>query len=129
MSQLMRTPLGRVRGLGSARDGTEHFWRQRVTSIALVPLTVFFLILVVALTGADHARAAATLSSIWVAIPMMLVVFVTAIHMRLGMQTVIEDYVHAPLPKYLLLMANTAFCAVVALTGALALLMLVLGGR
>ncbi len=129
MSQQMRTPLGRARGLGSARDGTEHFWRQRVTSVALVPLVVFFLMVVVALTGADHARVAATLSSFWIAIPMMLVVLVAAAHMRLGMQVIVEDYVHAPIPKYLLLMANTAFCALIGLVGVSALLMLMLGGR
>lgn len=127
MSQLTRTPLGRVRGLGSARSGTEHFWRLRLTSLALVPLSVIFLAAVVALTGADHARAAGALSSLWLAIPMMLVVIVSAIHMRLGMQVFIEDYVHTPLTKYLLLMANTAFSAVIGLVGVLALVILVLG--
>lgn len=124
----MRTPLSRARGLGSAKHGTEHFWRQRVTSVALVPLTVFFLVTVLALVGADHDRVVAALSSPWVAVPMLLVVVVAAMHMRLGMEVIIEDYVHSELVKLVLLIANTAFAAVVALLGAVALLMLVVGG-
>ncbi len=124
----MRTPLSRARGLGSAKHGTEHFWRQRVTSVALVPLTVFFLVTVLALVGADHDRVVAVLSSPWVAVPMLLVVVVAAMHMRLGMEVIIEDYVHSELVKLVLLIANTAFAAVVALLGAVALLMLVVGG-
>jgi succinate dehydrogenase / fumarate reductase, membrane anchor subunit len=127
MSDLMRTPLGRARGLGSAKDGTEHFWRQRVTSVALVPLTVFFLAVAMSLIGADHARAAATLATPWIAVPLMLVVLVSVVHMRLGMQVIVEDYVQGELAKYLLLMANTAFCAIVGLVGLVALLMLLLG--
>jgi succinate dehydrogenase / fumarate reductase, membrane anchor subunit len=128
MSELMRTPLGRVRGLGSAKEGTEHFWRQRVTSVALLPLSVFFLVVVVALVGADHARVAAALSSAWIAIPMILVLLVSVVHMRLGMQTIIEDYVHGEFTKVMLLMGNTAFCALVGLVGVVAVLKLVLGG-
>lgn len=128
MSELMRTPLGRVRGLGSAREGTEHFWRQRVTSVALVPLAVFLVALAISVAGSDHATAAATLASWWIAIPMMLVVLVGVIHMRLGMQVIIEDYVHTEMTKYLLLMANTAFSALVGLVGVVALLVLLLGG-
>jgi succinate dehydrogenase / fumarate reductase membrane anchor subunit len=110
-----RTPLSRVRSLGSAHSGTMHFWRQRLTSVALIPLTVAFIFIVMALLGRNHAAALQILGSPVIAIVMLLFVGTTVYHMWLGMQVVIEDYIHDELPKILLLMGNTFFCITVAL--------------
>ena len=90
----MHTPLSRVRGLGSAKEGTDHFWRQRLTAIANVPLILFFIWVVISLNGASHAEVVAYLSKPWVAIIMLMVLGAGIYHMKLGMQVVIEDYVH-----------------------------------
>src|SRR5262245_9813420 len=105
----MRTPLGRVRGHGSARSGTGHFWWQRVTSVALIPLTIGVLVIIFSLLGRSHATATQTLGSPLVAIVMLLFIGTTAYHMKLGMQVIIEDYVHDEVPKLLLLMGNVFF--------------------
>lgn len=88
-----RTPLGRVRGLGSAKEGTEHFWAQRVTAIALVPLALWFVGSLAAYTGADFATAKAWLAEPFTAIVMILLVAIGFHHAQLGLQVVIEDYV------------------------------------
>lgn len=106
---MARTPLGRVRGLGSARSGTEHFWKQIVTSVADIPLTIFFVGLVLSLVGKDWAQATAMLGHPVVAILLSLFVLTNVEHMRLGAQVVVEDYVHEDLPKAVLLMLNTFF--------------------
>ena len=90
----LRTPLGRALGLGSAKEGVEHWWVQRVTAVALVPLTLWFVAAVVAHIGADHASAVVWLGSPLTAIAMILLVVATFAHMALGLQVVIEDYVH-----------------------------------
>lgn len=93
MSQ--RTPLGKVRGLGSAKEGTDHFWMQRVTAVANIVLVCFLIGLVLALAGADYATVKRTLARPEIAIPLLLLVLSGVVHMRLGMQTIIEDYVHS----------------------------------
>lgn len=105
----MRTPLARVRYLGSAHSGTDHFWKQRVSSVALVILTIAFIAIVLGLLGRNHAAAAQILGSPFVAIVMLMFVITSVYHMWLGMQMIIEDYVHSDI-KLTLIMLNTFFC-------------------
>lgn len=127
MQNDMRTPLSRVRGLGSAKDGTQHFWHQRLTAMANIPLILFFIWTVVSLNGTDHAQTVAYLSHPFVAIVMLMVLGAGIYHMKLGMQTVIEDYVHGASGK-LLLVLNTFFAIAIAVTCAFAVLKLAFGG-
>jgi succinate dehydrogenase / fumarate reductase membrane anchor subunit len=123
----MSTPLARVRGLGAAKSGTEHFWRQRLTAVANVPLSIAFVLILVSLLGRNHAWAAQTLGSPLVAIIMLLFIVSITIHMRIGMQVVIEDYVHDEPARLILLMANTFFAFAVALASAYGILKLSFG--
>jgi succinate dehydrogenase / fumarate reductase membrane anchor subunit len=120
----MSTPLARVRGLGAAKSGTEHFWRQRLTAVANVPLTIAFVFIVVGLLGRNHAAVVQILGSPLVAVIMLLFIMSITTHMRIGMQVIIEDYVHDERSKFFLLMANTFFAVVVALASAFAILTL-----
>lgn len=123
----LRTPLGHVRGLGSARSGTRHFWHQRLTSIASIPLSIFFVFLVIALIGRNQAAAVQILGSPWVAILMLLFIFTTVYHMEIGMQVIIEDYAHGELSKLVLLMANVFFSIAIGLASAFAILKISFG--
>ena len=123
----MRTPLGKVRGLGSAKEGTDHFWKQRLTAVANVPLVLFFVWLVVTLNGASHAEVAATLSNPVIALVLLAAVFSVCLHMKLGMQMVIEDYVHGEGTKIALIILNTFFCVGIGLASAFAVLKLAFG--
>jgi succinate dehydrogenase / fumarate reductase membrane anchor subunit len=123
----MRTPLGHVRGLGSARSGTRQFWHQRLTSVASVPLSIFFVVLVIALIGRNHAAAVQILGSPWVAILMLLFILTITYHMQIGMQEIIEDYVHGEISKLVLLIANTFFAVTVGLASAFAVLKISFG--
>jgi len=123
----LRTPLSRVRGLGSAKSGTGHFWVQRVTAVANVVLTVIFLGVVIALVGKPYAAAIALLSHPLVSILMLLFVLSATVHMRIGMQVVIEDYVHGGL-KVVSVMANTFFAIAVGASCVFAVLKLSFGG-
>ncbi len=109
----MRTPLRRVRGLGAAGGGTNHFWQQRLTAIANVFLITFFVILVIALQNDAYPDVRAAFANPLVGIAMALVTVSAAIHMRLGMQVIIEDYIHGEL-KLLFLILNTFFAVVIA---------------
>ena len=122
-----RTPLARVRGLGSAKTGTAHFWHQRLTAVANVPLTIAFVLIVVALLGRNHAAAQQILASPLVAIVMLLFIGSITYHMRIGMQVIIEDYVHEETAKLALIMLNTFFTVAVALASAYAILKLSFG--
>ena len=123
----MSTPLGRVRGLGAAKSGTQHFWRQRLTAVANVPLTIAFVLIVVTLLGRNHAAVVQILGSPLVAVIMLLFIFSITTHMRIGMQVIIEDYVHDELRKYMALLGNTFFSFLVALASAYAILKLSFG--
>ena len=123
----MRTPLARVRGLGAARSGTDHFWRQRLTAVANIPLTIAAVIIVITLLGRNQAAAAQVLGSPLVAIIMLLFIASTTAHMKIGMQVIIEDYVHDETAKLVLIMANAFFCIAVALASAYGILKLSFG--
>jgi succinate dehydrogenase / fumarate reductase membrane anchor subunit len=124
----MQTPLRKVRGLGAAREGTGHFWRVRVTSVALIVLSLYFLGLVISLNGADYATIRAALAQPFTALMTGLFVLVGLVHMRLGMQEIIEDYIHAEGLKLVLLILSTFFCVAVGVASIFALLKLTLGG-
>jgi succinate dehydrogenase / fumarate reductase membrane anchor subunit len=123
----LRTPLGRVRHLGSARSGTRHFWHQRLTSVANVPLTIAVVTIIMALLGRNHAAVVQILGSTFVALTMLLFIVTSVYHMWLGMQVIIEDYVLDELPKLVALMANTFFSFAVGLAAVFAILKLSFG--
>jgi succinate dehydrogenase / fumarate reductase membrane anchor subunit len=111
----MRTPLGRVRSLGSSHSGTSDFWRQRITAVATVLLIIPVIVVVMMLLGRNQAGAAQILGSAPIAIIMLLFVIASAWHMKIGMQVVIEDYVHNEKLKLASIMANNFFSFAVAL--------------
>ena len=100
----MRSTLGRVRGLGSSGEGVGHWWAQRVTAIALVPLCLWFVVSVIGLMGADHAAFLAWIGQFGNALLVVLLVLVMFHHAQLGLQVVIEDYVHGEAAKVATLM-------------------------
>ena len=122
-----RTPLARVRGLGSAKSGTGHFWHQRLTAVANVPLTVAFVLIVISLLGRNHAAAQQILGTPLVAIVILLFIGSVTYHMRIGMQVIIEDYVHEETTKLVLIMLNTFFAIAIALASAYAIFKLSFG--
>jgi len=99
--------LGRARGLGAAKEGVAHWWAQRVTALALVPLTLWLVFGIATHAGAGHDAVVAWIARPLVAIALALTLFATFLHAKLGMQVVIEDYVHAPFAKHLLLLLVT----------------------
>ena len=123
----MRTPLGRVRGLGSAKTGTEDFWHQRLTAMANIPLVIAGVVIVISLVGRNHAAAAQILGSPLIAILMLLFIISVTYHMRIGMQVIIEDYVHEETSKIALIVLNTFYTDAVALVSAFAILKLSFG--
>jgi succinate dehydrogenase / fumarate reductase, membrane anchor subunit len=118
----MKTPFSRVHGLGTAHSGTGHFWMQRLTGIANLPLIVAFLAVIISLVGSSQASVIATLSNPFVAMILLAALISVLIHMRIGMQVIIEDYVHTELKKIVLLMANTFFTLAVGIAAVYAIL-------
>ena len=124
VAKSMRTPLARVRALGASHSGTGDFWRQRLTAVAMVLLILPLIVVVMMLLGRNHAGATQILGSPPVAIILLLFIIASAWHMKIGMQVVIEDYVHGELVKLAAIMANNFFCFVVALASIYAILKL-----
>lgn len=122
-----RTPLARVRGLGAAKTGTEHFWLQRVTAVALIPLAVIFLAYVLCLVGADLANVKATLGRPVPATVTILLIIAAFWHAKLGLQVIVEDYVHHEGAKLVSLLLVSFACAAIGLASVLAVLKLALG--
>ena len=124
----MRTALSRVLYLGSAHEGTTHFWRQRVTGAANAILTTAFVVILIVTVGRPYADVVAILSMPLVAIVLLLMFVSVAIHMRIGMQVIVEDYVHSEGLKILALVASTFFTVAVAAVAIFAILKLAFGG-
>jgi succinate dehydrogenase membrane anchor subunit len=120
----MRTPLGRVRNLGASHSGTTDFWRQRLTAVAMTLLIVPVLIVVLMLLGRNQAGAAQILGSLPIAVILLLFIVASTWHMKIGMQVVIEDYVHNEKLKLAAVMANNFFSFAVAIASIYALLKL-----
>ena len=120
----MRTPLARVRSLGASHSGTSDFWWQRVTAVAMTLLILPVIVIVLMLLGSNQAGAKLVLGSIPIAIILLLFIVSSAWHMKIGMQVVIEDYVHSEKLKLASIMANNFFSFAVALASIYALLKL-----
>ena len=121
-STSMRTPLARVRNLGASHSGTSDFWRQRLTAVAMVLLIVPVIVVVMMLLGRNQAGAAQILGSAPIAIILLLFIVASCWHMKIGMQVVIEDYIHGEKVKLASIMANNFFCIAVALASIYAIL-------
>ena len=121
-SPSMRTPLARVRSLGSSHSGTSDFWRQRLTAVAMTVLIVPVIVVVLMLIGSNQAGAKQIFSSLPIAIIMLLFIVASAWHMKIGMQVVIEDYVHNEKIKLASVIANNFFCFAVAFASIYAIL-------
>ncbi len=122
----MRSELGKVRGLGSAKSGTEHFWMQRVTAIANIPLVIFLVWFIVSHMGSNRAEFIASIKHPLITIGLLLAFASFLYHMRIGLQVVIEDYVHGS-PKVAALLANTFFAVILFTTAAYAILKMSFG--
>ena len=123
----MATPLKRVRGLGAAHRGTETFWRQRLTAIGNVPLTIFLILSILTHIGASFDEVHAYLARPLVALAMLALVLSASIHMRIGLKEIIEDYVHGEGWKVAAILVASFFAIGVALACTLALLKISLG--
>lgn len=122
----MATPLKRVRGLGAARSGTETFWRQRVTAVANIPLVIFLILTIVTHIGTDYGEVRAYIAQPIVAILLLALVINAAIHMRIGLKEITEDYVHGG-GKILAILLATFFAAGVGLASVFAIVKISLG--
>lgn len=124
----IRTPLGRARGLGSSQSGTGHWWAQRVSAIALIPLVVWFVISMIVVTGADHETALAFIGSPFNAVLLTLLIVATFYHGQLGLQVVIEDYIHTKWLEITLILAVKGGAIFLGVTSVYAVIAIALGG-
>jgi len=118
----LRSGLGRVRGLGSARDGVSHWWVQRMTAVALVPLSLWLVFSVALLRGASQPEVQAWIATPFVTVLLLLVVVATFLHLAMGLQTVIEDYIRDGVAKITALLAVKWACVLLGLASVLAIL-------
>lgn len=123
----LKTRLATVRGLGSAKNGTHHWWGQRVTAVALVPLTLWFVYSVITMSGAGYVTVATWLALPWNTVLMLLLIAATFHHLQLGMQVVIEDYIHSEFTKLATLLFVKFASAVLAVACGYAVLKIALG--
>jgi succinate dehydrogenase / fumarate reductase membrane anchor subunit len=123
----LRSPLGKVLGTGSAKEGVHHWWLQRLTSIALIPLTIWFVVSLLSLQSFDHVAVVAWMSQSWTALFLILFVLVATWHSQLGVRVIVEDYVHGG-TKTLTLVLLTFIHAIVAVAGVFAVLKVAFGG-
>lgn len=123
----LRSPLGRVRGLGSAKSGVHHWWHQRLSALALIPLALWFVTSLLGKLGAPHAEVVAWVGSPFVTVMLLGLVLAVFYHAKLGLQVVIEDYVHDEFAKLALLVAMKLAAAFGALLGAVAVLKISFG--
>ena len=123
----MATPLGRVRGLGSAHKGTETFWRQRVTAVANIPLVIFLVLAIVTHLGAGYDEMRSFLAQPVVAIALLALIISAAIHMRIGLKEIIEDYVHGEGAKVAAILLATFYAVGIALASVYAIVKIGLG--
>jgi succinate dehydrogenase / fumarate reductase membrane anchor subunit len=123
----LATPLKKVRGLGAAKSGTEHWWLQRVTAIANIPLILFAVGFIVRHLGASRAEVVASLHNPLVALGLALMLVSVVWHMRLGMQVIIEDYVHGPAAKLAALLLNGFYAVALGAAGLYAILKMSFG--
>ena len=124
----MRTPLNKVRGLGSAKDGTGHFWRIRLSSVALIPLSLFLVGWTLSLGGASYAEVRAALAEPLIALVASLFILISLDHMQLDMQVIIEDYVHGEGAKVALIMLNIFFAVAIGAASVFCILKIAFGG-
>jgi succinate dehydrogenase / fumarate reductase, membrane anchor subunit len=127
MASRMRSPLGRAIGLGSAKEGVEHWWTQRITAIALVPLSLWFVASVIGLVGADIETVQNWIGLPLPAILLVLLLIASFYHLSLGLQVVIEDYVHTELVKLGLVVTVRLLSFGFAVAGIFAVLSIALG--
>jgi succinate dehydrogenase / fumarate reductase, membrane anchor subunit len=124
----LRSPLGAVSGLGSAKGGAHHWWMQRLTSIALVPLTVWFTVSILSLPSLDHVTVVSWMAQSWTSLLLILLVLVATYHSQLGVRVVVEDYVHSSGMRTLTLVTLTFVHTLLAVAGVFAILKVAFGG-
>ncbi|MGH8209690.1 MAG: succinate dehydrogenase, hydrophobic membrane anchor protein [Steroidobacteraceae bacterium] len=123
----LRSPLGRVLGTGSAKEGVHHWWLQRLTSIALVPLSIWFVVSLLSLPSFEHVTVSSWMAQSWTALLLVLFILTAAWHSQLGIRVVVEDYIHGG-AKTLTLVVITFIHALVAAAGVFAVLKVAFGG-
>ena len=128
MNSDLRTPLSRARGLGSARQGVHHWWAQRITAVALIPLVTWFAISLIMMSGADYAVVRAWIGSPVVMVLLTLTIVIGLHHGQLGMQEVVEDYVHSEGMKLALIVLLRFIAVFFGLAAIVAILRIGFGG-
>jgi succinate dehydrogenase / fumarate reductase, membrane anchor subunit len=123
----LRSPLGKVLGAGSAKQGVHHWWMQRLSAVALVPLSIWFVVSLLSLPSFDHATVVAWMRQSWTALPLILFVLVAARHSQLGVREVVEDYVHGAGARTVTLVSVAFAHTLIAAAGVFAVLRVAFG--